>query len=253
MHRLDITTPHHLHPPAPRRLTIASYNIHGCVGTDGHLRPYRVMRVLRELDADIVALQEVTVAIEGRGRPPDFDQLTYLASSLDYAVVAGPNLVTHQGRFGNAVLTRCDVLASQPVDLAVPGCEPRGALDVRVRAGDAVVRVLATHLGLRLAERREQMARLTAALASGQEKPDVTIVLGDFNEWLTSRTTLLPLDTTLGTTLAPRTFPARFPTFRLDRIWVSPRALVREMGAVRTLETSTASDHLPVRMVIAVP
>ncbi|MEO5374306.1 MAG: endonuclease/exonuclease/phosphatase family protein [Alphaproteobacteria bacterium] len=245
------------HPPphaaTPRRLTVASYNIHRCIGSDGRLRPQRVLRVLREIDADIVALQEVAVTHEGRGQAPETDQLSYLAGGLGYAVVAGPNLMSHQGRFGNALLTRCRILESQPVDLAVPGCVPRSALDVRLQSGQILLRVVATHLGLRRSERREQIARLTAALASAREWADITIVLGDFNEWRTSRTTLLPLDVTLGRTGAPRTFPARFPTLRLDRIWVSPHLLVREMVAVRNRDTRRASDHLPVRMVISLP
>ena len=41
------------------RLTLATYNIHGCIGMDGQYHPGRIIDVLRELDADIVAIQEV--------------------------------------------------------------------------------------------------------------------------------------------------------------------------------------------------
>lgn len=230
---------------------MVSYNIHRCIGTDGHLRPSRILAVLRELDADVVALQEVAVRADPSGVPDD--QLAYLSRSLGYQVVAGPNLLVHRGRFGNAILTRVPVIASEPVDLAVPGFEPRAAIDVHLDWHGRRLRVVATHLGLRRNERREQIARLTAALASGRDPPAVTIVLGDFNEWLQSRTTLLPLDSTLGQSMAPRTFPARFPTFRLDRIWVRPAHLVRDVRAVATAETRVASDHLPLRTMIALP
>src|SRR4051812_26782166 len=38
--------------------TIASYNIHKCVGTDGRFDPERISRVVAEIDADVIALQE---------------------------------------------------------------------------------------------------------------------------------------------------------------------------------------------------
>ncbi len=49
---------------------MATYNVHACVGRDGRHDPERVAKVVTELDADIVALQEFTypanVALETR-------------------------------------------------------------------------------------------------------------------------------------------------------------------------------------------
>ncbi|HWF88231.1 MAG TPA: endonuclease/exonuclease/phosphatase family protein, partial [Pyrinomonadaceae bacterium] len=39
--------------------TIATYNIHKCRGLDRRVRPDRIVDVLRETGADIIALQEV--------------------------------------------------------------------------------------------------------------------------------------------------------------------------------------------------
>ena len=41
-----------------RSFKVASYNIHKAVGLDRRRDPDRVVAVLRELDADIIALQE---------------------------------------------------------------------------------------------------------------------------------------------------------------------------------------------------
>ena len=48
-------------------ITLASYNMHKAVGLDGRRDPHRVLRVLQEIDADIVALQEADRRIGGRG------------------------------------------------------------------------------------------------------------------------------------------------------------------------------------------
>ncbi|HSE39769.1 MAG TPA: hypothetical protein VLH08_03310, partial [Acidobacteriota bacterium] len=39
--------------------TVASYNIHGCLGTDRCYDPDRIVSVMKMLDADIYCLQEV--------------------------------------------------------------------------------------------------------------------------------------------------------------------------------------------------
>src|SRR5712691_615295 len=43
-------------------LRVATYNIHRCRGIDGRTRPERIASVLRAIDADVVALQEVVGA-----------------------------------------------------------------------------------------------------------------------------------------------------------------------------------------------
>src|SRR5712671_616297 len=51
---------HNVVTPGPRpTLRIATYNIHRCRGLDGRTRPERIAAVLKSIDADVVALQEV--------------------------------------------------------------------------------------------------------------------------------------------------------------------------------------------------
>ena len=42
-----------------KHLRVVTYNVHRCRGIDGRVRPARIAEVLREVDADVVALQEV--------------------------------------------------------------------------------------------------------------------------------------------------------------------------------------------------
>ena len=48
-------------------ITVASYNMRKAIGTDRKRRPDRVLHVLQEIDADVVALQEADKRIGGRG------------------------------------------------------------------------------------------------------------------------------------------------------------------------------------------
>ena len=40
-------------------MKVASYNIHKCCGVDGLVKPERIVAVVKEIGADLVALQEV--------------------------------------------------------------------------------------------------------------------------------------------------------------------------------------------------
>ncbi len=224
-------------------ITVASYNIHVAVGTDGRFDPERIAAVIGELDADVVALQEVQFG------PAPFDMLAFLRKATGYAGVAGPTLSGRHGEYGNAVLTRRPLLAARRLDLSVPRREPRGALDVTVLAGRGSLRIVATHLGLRPAERREQTRRLLAECTAPFE--GITVLLGDLNEWLLWGRPLRWLHRHFEPTPSPASFPARRPVFALDRIWVRPRRLLREIAVHASPLARIASDHLPVRAVIA--
>jgi endonuclease/exonuclease/phosphatase family metal-dependent hydrolase len=234
-------------------LAVATYNVHACVGTDRRYDPARVAAVLRELGADIISLQEVG----GQRRPGQLpDQAGFLAEETGLEIVAGPNRNYRRSRFGNAILTRFPVLAARYIDLSVPGCEPRGALDVDLDIGERldgrVLRVVATHLGLRGGERRAQTMRLLDAIAATGGGSDTAILMmGDLNEWRGRRGGIRALDRELGHAPAPRTFPSWCPILPLDRIYAGPPALVRDVIVHRSPLARLASDHLPLRARLA--
>jgi len=84
------------------RLGLATYNIHSCIGGDGRYDPERILRVIRELDADIIALQEVD-SREHRG----LELMQWLAYETDLHAIPGPTLLRQTGKYGNALLHRC--------------------------------------------------------------------------------------------------------------------------------------------------
>jgi endonuclease/exonuclease/phosphatase family metal-dependent hydrolase len=224
---------------ATTTLRVATWNIHGAVGADGRYLPARVVGVLQEIDADIVALQEVA------SEEAHTSFLADLERDTGYHIVAGLLRQHHGSDFGNAVLSRFPVRSVDHLDLAVDRYEPRGALDVCIDLGlRPLLRVVATHLGLRPGERREQVRRILAKVE--RESPHPTLLMGDLNEWYLWGRPLRWLHSHFREMpAAPRTFPARHPVFALDRIWVSPAGSLRKLVRHATPLARSASDHLP--------
>lgn len=224
-------------------VTLATYNVHRCIGMDGRRAPERVIELLKSVDADVIALQEV----ESPGAK-GLDFLGELSEKTGLTAIAGPTLLRGSHHYGNAMLTRAKILAVRRFGLAHAGREPRGALDVDLRIGDLEFQVVATHLGLRPWERRKQISRLLKMFRHGELRP--TALLGDMNEWLPWGRPLRWLHNYFGKQPAPATFPSRFPLFALDRVWVHPASAVRSIEVPSVPYQRVASDHLPVKAVV---
>ena len=224
-------------------IRVVTYNIHGCVGVDRRYDPARVAAVLREVDADIAGLQEV----DGRGGHGAYaDQATYLAAATGRRIILGAAARGGRRRFANAILTRFPPLAARAIDLAVPGYEPRAAVDVNLIVGNRVLRVIATHFGLHAGERRLQADRLLSALGEPDEAaPHAILLVGDLNEWRGRSGGIRALDRCLGPSAAARTFPSWMPVLPLDRIYAFGPAMLRDVYVYRTPLARLASDHLP--------
>ncbi len=203
--------------------------------------------MIREVDPDVIGLQEVESLTGGETRD---HQLSYLAAELGLEAIAGPTMVKAGAEYGNALLTRLPVIESRRVDLSFPGREPRGALDVDLKVGSMPMRVITTHFGLQARERRQQLDWLLGAVAA-VSRP-LTILLVDLNEWAPWSALVRRLHGELGRTPAALTFPAGFPVLPLDRIWVSPTDALKTVKAHRTSLSRLASDHLPVRATVQI-
>ena len=236
---------------APAPLRIATYNVHACIGRDGRHDPDRVATVIEELNADVIALQELTypasVALETR--------TPYFLTTLDrYECALGPTRnrmrQTVTECFGNALLTRHRIVDVHRIDLSMERREARGALAATIDVGGTLLHVLATHLGLRVHERRFQVRQILDYLDSVRNTS--VVVLGDFNDWLPGRSAAHVLDRRMGRPPRPATFPVAWPLIALDRIWVHPRRALRQISVHATPTARLASDHFPVVAEIAV-
>jgi endonuclease/exonuclease/phosphatase family metal-dependent hydrolase len=226
-------------------LTLATYNIHACIGGDGHFQPERTAQVLRELDADVVALQEVEHHDVG-----GCDLLDYLAEKTGLAAIAGPTLLRDTRHYGNAILTRLPILAVNRVDLTLPGHEARGALDVTFDGNGRRLQVVATHLGLKPWERREQVRQLLKLYDIGSAH--IYVLMGDLNEWFLWGRPLRWLHAHFKRTPYHATYPARWPFMALDRLWVHPRRRLARVEAHTSALARVASDHLPLKAIIEI-
>jgi endonuclease/exonuclease/phosphatase family metal-dependent hydrolase len=220
---------------------VSTYNVHRCIGSDGRHDPDRVAAVIRELDADVVGLQEVDAKPHVEA---GLDQVEYLAEATGLTGIAGPTLTRHYGQYGNALLTRLPVRGATLIDLSVGRREPRGAIDAEVDAEGVRCRVLVTHLGLRRTERTRQLAHLIAH-PPRWPGPALTVLLGDLNEWLwlTGLARRLPEGFACA---APRSFPARAPFLCLDAIAAHPGVALRRAWVHASARARLASDHRPV-------
>lgn len=230
-------------------IRLASYNIHACIGMDGHYDPARIRDVMHEIDADVIALQEV----EQLKDSPEL--LPFLCEGSDWVAHAGPTMMREQGEYGNAVLTRLPVQDLERIELSQSGREPRGALRLSMLSGleaDAEpLDVYATHLGLRPGERRRQIRQLLEHMtARGHQEQGqaLCVLMGDLNEWYLWGRPIRWLRRHFNTATAPRTFPSRWPLFALDRIWAKPSSRIKSVRTWRSELSRVASDHLPLVM-----
>lgn len=228
-------------------LRIASYNVHKGVGTDYRRDPLRTVAVLREIGADIIALQEVDRRFGDRAGVLDLERIM---EETDLAAVPlGQRLgVRSAGWHGNLLLVRgAEVENAFP--LTLPGLEPRGAIVADLRIAGQPLRVISAHMGLLRQSRLEQARFLADRIGGDDGRP--TILMGDFNEWrLGANCGLMPLRRGLravkrsAQTVA--SFPAQRPVLPLDRIIGCRRAEVSQISPHDTPLSRRASDHLPV-------
>lgn len=220
-------------------LRVATYNIHACVGTDGHYDPNRILHVLREIAADVVALQEVGSYLIKGGH---LEQPRYFSEQLGMTAVNALQPRRQRARFGNSLLIKGEVIATECIDLSVYRFEPRNAIDCVAQTAAGRLRIIATHLGLLSPERRRQIAKIKARLAAPSDL--ATLIMGDFNIFGIERRILH----TLG---APkplpklRSFPSRRPLLSLDRLWMLPNGRLTDLHVHRSSSSRVASDHLP--------
>jgi len=227
------------------QVTVCTYNIHSWVGRRGKYDPQLTLEVLSEIGADMYALQEFQSAQQDLD-----DMLTWVGKETGLHPIPGPTLLKQEGAYGNVVLTRLPVSHIHRMDISVPGREPRGVIDVGFRELPSPLRIVATHLGLGPTERRTQMLALLELFK--EPLPGISILMGDLNEWFLWGRPLRWLRNWFGRIPEPATFPARFPIFALDRIWVHPLKALITIQVHDSSLARRASDHLPLKAVIQI-
>lgn len=226
-------------------IRIATYNIHRCRGMDRRTSVVRIADVIRELNADVVALQEVIGA--GPGGPGQAEELG-AALGMGWVMHSVRTLRGHQ--FGNVIISRHPIVHHGHYELTWRTCEERSCQRADVDLGSGrLLHVYNVHLGTAVLERRYQAGRLAAFVHDHRVKGP-KVILGDFNEWLRGLATktlsaLFKSIDILEHLKRRRTYPGLFPVLHLDHIYYEGEVTVRKLELVRTRKALMASDHLP--------
>ena len=204
-------------------MRVATFNVHHCEGRDGVVDVERVARVIRATGAEVVALQELDMALERTGFT---NQPGELAAATGLTVEFHSLLERGDGRYGIA-LAAPGRLDSTVIPLPRLGDEePRGAVFARWKD----VTVVGTHLSRSRRTRAAQIEAL-ARLAARLDPP--VVLMGDLNQRLSGLGPLLA---------AGFTGPPRRPWSRgrsIDHILAGPGLRVVRQEILPT----RASDH----------
>jgi len=221
-------------------ICVMTYNIHHGEGRDGKVDLDRIARIIRENNPDVVCLQEVDLNLP---RTNHLDFGAELAKRLGMPTVFESNYAFDGGEYGNATLTRLEILSHENIALPNPDptqVEPRGCLKTVLRTPAGPVQVFNTHLGLNADERK---AQAEAILKHVWKAP--TILTGDLNEGIAQPGASLLL-TQFKDALTQGGVPAvQGAHVRIDHVLVSGEFDVLSSRIVSTPDTAIASDHLP--------
>lgn len=223
-------------------IKVASYNMRKAIGTDRRRLPERTLEVLREVDADVIALQE---ADRRFGMREAVLTPHLLAEHSDWQPVPFGMRARSMGWHGNALLVRKEARILDCEAIHLPTLEPRGAVMADVAVRGQTLRVVGMHLDLSGLWRRRQAHAILAHLAASTSQPP-TVLMGDLNEWSAQSGCLRDFAQHFTFADTGKSFHARRPMARLDRIMVTRDLRIVECGVHHSLSARTASDHLPV-------
>ncbi len=246
-----------LAPPAPISLQIVTLNAHkGFTFFNRRFILHELRAAVREVGADIVFLQEVLGSHRRHSARfsnwPDHPQYEFLADTIWPQFAYGQNAVYPHGDHGNAILTKFPILHHENRDVSIGPPEKRGLLHcvLDLPGRTEALHVICCHLGLREAHREKQLHLMCQMIADEVPHDAPLLVAGDFNDWRERADGILSQGAKLDNAFAqgdhdtPRTFPARCPLLRLDRIYT--RNVSVEAPRVLTGRPwSHLSDHAP--------
>ena len=211
---------------------------------------------VRKVGADVVFLQEVTGT--NAKHPEKFDNYPetphyeFIADSLWSQFAYGRNAVYTHGDHGNAVLSKYPILRFENHDISISGPEKRGLLhcELQIPGRSINLHAICVHLSLIESHRTLQMDSLCKLIHAHIPAQAPVVVAGDFNDWRHRARDQLAAGADLHEVFVQahghpaKTFPARRPLLRLDRIYVR-NAIGHKPVVLPHKPWSHLSDHAP--------
>jgi endonuclease/exonuclease/phosphatase family metal-dependent hydrolase len=226
-------------------MKIVTYNIHKGRGMDGRVNIKRIADVLVDLNADIIALQEIFSSCDKRE-----GQVETLASVLEMNVAFGCTRRRRGRPYGNAILSRWPIRLWRDMDISWLRRERRGCIRADLETPRGILHVYNIHMGTNYFERRHQVRSFLSSkqIHEGLEGPRV--IVGDFNEWIRGLTTRMLTEKFESLNLElhvkrRRSYPGFLPLLHLDHIYFERPLHVEKAELIRTRIATIASDHLP--------
>lgn len=245
------------------RLRVLTVNTHkGFTAFNRRFVLHELREAVRSVAADIVFLQEVLGegSAHHRRHPnwPTTSQYEFLADSIWPQFAYGKNSVYRGGHHGNAVLSKFPIVRQENRDVSVNGRERRGLLHcvMAIPGRSEPVHAICVHLGLNEAQRRWQLERLCHQIGDQVPGDAPLVVAGDFNDWRLRAHARLRRCAGLVEAFvhahgsAARTFPARWPVLKLDRIYVRNVRIATAM-TMHARPWTHLSDHAPLAAELA--
>jgi len=241
----------------PNTLRILTVNAHkGFTFFNRRFILHELRDAIRATHADIVFLQEVLGAHHRHARRlarwPTISQYEFLADTIWPDFAYGRNAVYPHGHHGNALLSKFPIASYDNIDVSVGRHERRGLLHCVLRPPTFGVdlHAICVHLGLREWQRTPQLETLCNVIEEKVPSSAPLFVAGDFNDWRQRGQQLLDRCAGLKEIhyerhgRLARTFPAGFPVFHLDRIYVRNVVSSKPVRLSR-LPWARLSDHAP--------
>lgn len=242
--------------------TLLTLNIHrGFSALNRRFILSELREAVHGISADVVCLQEVLGAHEPLSRRhgdwPSTPHYEFIADTLWPQFAYGRNAVYPHGHHGNAVLSKFPIARHLNHDVSIPRTEQRGMLwcVLDVPGEERQVHVVCVHLGLRESHRQRQLRALCQLVEAEIPLDAPLLVAGDFNDWRQRADRILDrcglVEVFVAATGRPaRTFPARWPLFPLDRIYIRD-VQVERPRILSGRPWSHLSDHAPLLVDVA--
>jgi len=222
--------------------SVSSYNIRKSVGTDWRRQPHRILDVLAEVNADIVALQEIDRRFGSRTSSISPEIIRQHSNYEPLHFGTRPHSL---GWHGNTLLVRRGIEVVMTSRITLPALEPRGAVLADLRVDGRMLRVIGMHLGL-MGSWRIRQSRAVLDFLDRLDDRHPTVIMGDLNQWTAEGGSLAHFAEHHHVIAPGPSFHASRPMLPLDRIITSLDIDVEATGVHSSERARRASDHLPV-------
>jgi len=237
-------------------LSVLTLNLHKGFSQIGKKFVLEQLRTaLREEKADLVFLQEVVgenlTHADSIPGWPSTSQYEFLADQVWSEHSYAKNAVYQEGHHGNAILSKFPIISESHHVISVNAMEQRGLLHIEVQLSKgSIIDLMCVHLGLFEKWRQQQLEWISQYLNQKIDSDRPLIIAGDFNDWRGRAGALLFDQNGLSDPFLEfegklaRTYPAKLPTFAMDRIYYRNLSAL-SAKRLHSKNWRQLSDHLP--------